>query len=109
KALGRQLKLHTVGKRYHAIVQGRWPEELREIDLPLERLDPQGGERFVAVSEAGKSAVTRFRVLRRLRGHTLIEACPLSGRTHQIRVHAQSAGHPIAGDEKYSDEAARRR
>jgi 23S rRNA pseudouridine955/2504/2580 synthase len=108
KAVGERLKKREVVKRYHAIVQGRWPAELHEIDLPLQRGEPQGGERFVHASGEGKSALTRFRVLRSLGAWTLVEASPVTGRTHQIRVHAQSAGHPIAGDEKYSEAEARR-
>ena len=103
KRLGALLKKREVGKRYHAIVHGRWPAELREMALPLQRGEAHGGERFVRASGEGKSALTRFRVLRPLRGWTLVEASPLTGRTHQIRVHAQQAGHPIAGDEKYGE------
>jgi 23S rRNA pseudouridine955/2504/2580 synthase len=92
---------HEVSKTYHALVAGDWPDKLAEVDAPLERQTPRSGERFVEVSEDGKPALTRFRVLKRGNAATLVEASPASGRTHQIRVHAQVSGHPIIGDEKY--------
>lgn len=98
-----RLRRQEVDKRYHLIVRGNWPESLQEVDAPLFRHAAAGGERFVEVSGDGKNAHTHFRVLRRLRGWTLVEARPLTGRTHQIRVHARHAGHPIAGDDKYGD------
>lgn len=90
-----------VSKTYQALVAGDWPRDCREVDAPLQRDQLQAGERIVRVSHEGKPALTRFRVLERLRSATLIEASPVSGRTHQIRVHAQHAGHPILGDSKY--------
>jgi 23S rRNA pseudouridine955/2504/2580 synthase len=57
----------------------------------------------VRVNPAGKPAVTQFRVLKRFKGATFLEAKPLTGRTHQLRVHAQALGHPIIGDPKYGD------
>jgi 23S rRNA pseudouridine955/2504/2580 synthase len=59
----------------------------------------------VEVHGDGKGALTLFRVLERFEGATLVEASPVTGRTHQIRVHAAHAGHPIAGDDKYGDTA----
>lgn len=90
-----------VHKTYHALVAGHWPEGCEEVDAPLQRDQLQAGERIVRVDRDGKAALTRFRVLERLPTATLIEASPVSGRTHQIRVHAQHAGHPILGDSKY--------
>ena len=90
-----------VDKVYHAIVSGTWPVQLTEVKLPLERLPERNGERMVIVSEAGKTALTHFRVLETLGNCTLIEARPETGRTHQIRVHAAHSGHPICGDDKY--------
>lgn len=90
-----------VRKTYHALVAGHWPEDCREVDAPLQRDHLQAGERIVRVDRDGKPALTRFRVLERLPSATLIEASPVSGRTHQIRVHARHAGHPILGDSKY--------
>lgn len=101
KDLQRQLKDRSVEKRYLALVTGRWPESLRLVDAPLAKNRLSSGERVVRVEPSGKPARTRFRPLRRLSGTTLIEAMPLTGRTHQIRVHCLHAGHPIVGDGKY--------
>jgi len=60
------------------------------------------------VDEAGKDSLTRFRVLDSFSGYTLVEASPVTGRTHQIRVHSAWAGHPIAGDDKYMDDVSLR-
>ena len=99
------LRGDTVKKRYVALVRGSWPDALREVDAPLEKNTLRGGERIVEVRGDGKASRTLFRVLKRLHGATLVEASPITGRTHQIRVHAAHAGHPIAGDDKYGDPA----
>lgn len=101
KLLGAKLKRGEVDKRYHAIVCGQWPESVREVGASLLKQPARGGERRVEVSGQGKSASTLFGIRQRLGGFTLLEAVPLTGRTHQIRVHAQFVGHPIAGDAKY--------
>jgi 23S rRNA pseudouridine955/2504/2580 synthase len=61
----------------------------------------------VKVREDGKESQTRFAILEKLNGCTLVEAMPLTGRTHQIRVHAQHAGHPLLGDDKYGNDGSR--
>ncbi|MEZ5573136.1 MAG: 23S rRNA pseudouridine(955/2504/2580) synthase RluC [Halioglobus sp.] len=104
RELHRQLREKHVDKRYLALVAGSWPKNVRVIDAPLEKNVLQSGERMVRVSQDGKKAVTEFSVVERLRGATLVEAKPLTGRTHQIRVHAQHAGFPLLGDEKYSND-----
>ena len=72
---------------------------------PLLKNNLRSGERMVEVNPEGKEALTEFRVLRRFGEFaTLVEASPITGRTHQIRVHAKHAGHSIAGDAKYGDE-----
>lgn len=101
KDLHSQLKAKTVVKRYLALVHGHWPETLVEVDAPLLKNELSSGERMVRVDATGKPSRTRFRVLARYPGATLVEALPETGRTHQIRVHCQSAGYPIVGDEKY--------
>lgn len=87
-------------KRYLALVEGKWPQYLKDVEAPLEKIE-RGGERIVQVSERGKASHTRIHVLQRLDGCTLIEAEPVTGRTHQIRVHAAFHKHAVLGDSKY--------
>ncbi|WP_097461090.1 23S rRNA pseudouridine(955/2504/2580) synthase RluC [Mangrovitalea sediminis] len=101
-----QIRQHQVTKRYHALVVGRWPAGRDEVDAPLLKNELSSGERLVRVAEGGKDSITRYRTLETFSGYTLVEAIPVTGRTHQIRVHCQFAGHPIAGDEKYMDDAS---
>lgn len=94
-----------VDKRYMALVRGSWPASKKQIRAPLMKNNLRSGERMVEVNTEGKDALTEFRVLRRFGDFaTLVEASPITGRTHQIRVHAKHAGHAIAGDAKYGDE-----
>ena len=95
------LRGNGIDKRYLTLVYGRWPAYLKEVDAPLEKFSLPSGERMVKVSAQGKRALTRFQVVARLTGATLLEAKPITGRTHQIRVHARHAGNPILGDTKY--------
>lgn len=95
-----------VDKRYLALVRGSWPTSKKQVNAPLLKNTLRSGERMVEVNEEGKQALTLFKVVRRFAEFaTLVEASPVTGRTHQIRVHAQYAGHSIAGDAKYGDEA----
>lgn len=95
-----------VSKIYHALVVGRWDSTVQKVDAPLKKNELSSGERIVKVQEDGKASITVFKVLRRFANLvTLIEAKPVTGRTHQIRVHTQFAGHPIIGDEKYGVES----
>lgn len=101
-----QLRDKTVEKKYHALVAGDWPAKLRKVTEPLRKNTLQSGERMVRVDHAeGKESETRFRILQRYQQGTLVEAFPVTGRTHQIRVHTACKGHAIACDDKYGDAA----
>ncbi len=102
-ALHAALRGDGVDKRYLALVVGQWSKRRQKVDVALEKNTLKSGERVVRVSTDGKPALTEFRVVEGFPAATLVEARPITGRTHQIRVHAQFAGHPIAGDEKYCD------
>ncbi len=98
-----------VDKRYLALAVGPWPRHKSRVEAPLIKNTLRSGERVVRVSVEGKSALTEFRVVEAFPFATLVEAAPITGRTHQIRVHAQFVGHPLAGDEKYGDNATNAR
>jgi 23S rRNA pseudouridine955/2504/2580 synthase len=92
-------------KRYLALVKGNWGLGRKRIDIPLRTDIRVGGERTVKADASGKPSVSEFRPVQFFgRRATLMEVTLYTGRTHQIRVHAQHAGHPVAGDEKYGDE-----
>lgn len=101
-----QLRGKKLGKFYQAWVLGSWPVDLREVDAPIDRASSPSGERLMRIADPGegKRSLTRFKILKRAGSLTLIEAEPVTGRTHQIRVHARHAGFPLLGDPKYGDE-----
>ena len=98
-----QLRVKTVQKDYLALVRGQWQSHIKVIQAPLLKNELSSGERIVRVSEQGKPSETRFSIEERYINATLVKASPVTGRTHQIRVHTQYAGHPIALDDKYGD------
>ena len=102
KTLQADLKHKTMEKTYQALVHGVWPGDLHEVKVSLLKNQPHAGDRIVTVQAEGKEALTRFRVLQIFAEASLLEAMPVTGRTHQIRVHCQYAGHPIIGDSKYT-------
>lgn len=99
QSLSQQLKAKTNLREYLAIVHGVIAEEQGTIDAPLAR-DPRNRQRQAVVA-GGRHAVTHFKVLERFPGYTLVSCRLETGRTHQIRVHFQYIGHPLAGDPVY--------
>ncbi len=105
RSLHEQLRVKTMRKQYLALVRGQWQPHVKVVNAPLRKNDLQSGERVVRVSSDGKPSETRFRIARQFAEATLVECSPITGRTHQIRVHTQHAGHPIACDDKYGETA----
>ena len=101
-----ELRQKRIRKVYHALVVGRWSEDVPRVEAPLLRYEMPNGERRVRVDDDGKASLTLFRCLQHYDGYTLVEASPVTGRTHQIRVHSACEGHPIAGDDKYMDDVS---
>ena len=99
-ALAEQLKEHSITRKYRAIVCGNLKEDEGTVDAPLGR-HPQDRKKMAIVRSGGKRAVTHYRVLERFGNYTYIECRLETGRTHQIRVHMASLGHPLLGDEIY--------
>ena len=103
KSLHEQLRLKQMQKNYLALVKGNWPSECKVVQAPLLKNVLKSGERVVKVNAEGKPSETRFKVEERFGFATLVKASPVTGRTHQIRVHTQYVNHPIAFDDRYGD------
>ena len=109
RALHEKFREGIVEKNYLALVVGDWQFGEQLIDEPLLVTHREGGERHVIVSPDGKAAQTRVRLSKTYGKFSLLQCSPLTGRTHQIRVHLQSTGFPIAGDDRYGDPDANKR
>ncbi|MFP1741898.1 23S rRNA pseudouridine(955/2504/2580) synthase RluC [Lonsdalea quercina] len=103
RALHEQLRSKGMQKDYLALVRGQWQSHCKVVQAPLLKNILQSGERIVRVNSEGKPSETRFKVEERFEHATLVKASPVTGRTHQIRVHTLHAGHPIAFDDRYGD------
>ena len=98
--LAEQLKEHSITRKYHAIVHGNLKEDTGTVNAPIGR-HPTDRKKMSTKAPNGRHAVTHYRVLERFGNFTYIECQLETGRTHQIRVHMSSIGHPILGDEIY--------
>jgi tRNA pseudouridine32 synthase/23S rRNA pseudouridine746 synthase len=103
RALSRQFHDREIDKEYIACVQGEMAEDSGEVDLPLMVDWPNRPRQMV--SEQGRSALTRYRRLAIEQGNTRVSLEPVTGRSHQLRVHMMSIGHAILGDDLYGDVA----
>ncbi len=99
--MSKEIQERKVTKKYIALVKGNVPDDEATIDLPIARSTKD--RKKMAVDEKGKNAVTYFKVLKRYDRYTLLELKIATGRTHQIRVHMSYIGHPVVGDEVYSN------
>ncbi|WP_375754089.1 23S rRNA pseudouridine(955/2504/2580) synthase RluC [Vibrio sp. HN007] len=95
-----QFREKTVQKYYFALVMGEWKNSCQVVNAPLLKNEVNS---IVRVNPNGKASETRFKILEKFRDATLVQASPITGRTHQIRVHTQYTGHPIAWDDRYGD------
>lgn len=98
-ALAAQIKVHSFTRKYYALVVGNMREECGKVDAPIAR-NPRDRKKM-AIVQGGRDAVTHWKVIERFHGFTLVECTLETGRTHQIRVHLSSLGHPVAGDSVY--------
>ncbi len=107
RAFHELLREKKAKKEYLTLLAGKWSgKKVREVNVPLLKTTTASGERIVRINHAeGKSAKTSFELIQNFEDACLVKARPLTGRTHQIRVHALSMGQPVIGDEKYGDDA----
>lgn len=99
--LGKQFQARTIDKRYVALVAGEISQDAGEITLAM-RYAPEIKPRQVVDPVHGKPAITRWQIIERRKQCTLVALEPVTGRTHQLRVHLQAIGHPILGDSLYA-------
>ena len=102
RKIAQQLKEHSITRKYRAIVYGRIMEEEGTVNAPIGR-HPTDRKKMAINEKNGKPAVTHYKVLERFDKYTYIECQLETGRTHQIRVHMTSIGHPLLGDEVYGN------
>ena len=99
----KEIRNKNVDKIYTAVVKGKWPEDLRKVNLSIKKETLKSGKRIVQANKKGKVSETEFKLMSSGTSHSLIRAKIITGRTHQIRVHSSHEGYPILGDIKYGD------
>jgi len=91
-----------IHKRYVALVHGRWPASREQVSLPIQKSSDESRRRLSRVFASGKPAETHYQLIGEEGPYSLVNAWPVTGRTHQIRVHCAYLGHPVAGDDRYA-------
>ena len=99
----KEIREDRVDKDYLALVKGRWPESIKTVEVGLLKDRLKSGEREVQIDPSGKNSISHFEVVTAKKTLSLVKCRIITGRTHQIRVHATHSGHPIVGDIKYGD------
>lgn len=99
--LSRQFQERQIGKQYIAHIHGRIEDDKGQVNLPL-RCDWENRPKQIVDHAAGKTALTHWRILHRQADYTRVQLTPVTGRSHQLRVHMQQLGHPILGDRFYA-------
>jgi len=99
----KEIREGSVDKDYIALVKGRWPESIKTVEVSLLKDRLKSGEREVQIDPRGKNSISHFEVVTAKKTLSLVKCRIITGRTHQIRVHATHSGHPIVGDIKYGD------
>jgi 23S rRNA pseudouridine955/2504/2580 synthase len=92
-------------KHYVAVVHGQWPRRRQHVDVPIRKDSLNGGERICIVAADGKPSLTQVEVVRQNQRFSVLAVKPITGRTHQIRVHCRHLHHPVVGDDKYGFDA----
>ncbi|MAV25771.1 MAG: 23S rRNA pseudouridine(955/2504/2580) synthase [Gammaproteobacteria bacterium] len=92
-----------IRKRYVALLHGPWPPSRQRVSLAMQKSSDESQRRLSRVTKSGKPAETRFQVIEQEGDYSLVNAWPVTGRTHQIRVHSAYLGHPVAGDDRYAE------
>ncbi|MEI4259901.1 MAG: 23S rRNA pseudouridine(955/2504/2580) synthase RluC [Candidatus Dasytiphilus stammeri] len=103
RSLHEQFRLQIIKKIYFTLVDGLWPSHLKTIAVPLQRSRSRTNSRLVRINPEGKFSKTLFKIQEHFSQATLLKVMPITGRTHQIRVHTQYVGHPIALDKLYGN------
>ena len=106
KEIAEQLKEHSLTSKYRAIVYGNFENEEGTVNAPIGR-DPKDRKKMAINHQNGKEAITHYRVIKQFQGFSYIECQLETGRTHQIRVHMTSIGHPLLGDETYGNRTSK--